>query len=170
MDQLCCPAGGLWVVSGWSPDFLAKSLVVTAIYMKFKLIDHKFNVYMAGITSDLASWWSLDDFRRDNIAGPHGILEKGKVDLKWQYFNFIPSEELCFRTIYCFDTLCISPAGWSKERVIKMKIQFHPFFEQRSHMRNWNLIPHKAVTLQRNQRRTPISMRFFFDDNKTFWN
>ena len=61
---------------GGSPDFLAKSLVVPVIYMKFKLIDHKFNVYMAGITNDLASWCSPDDFRRDNIAGPHGILEK----------------------------------------------------------------------------------------------
>ena len=41
------------VVYGWSPDFLAKSLVIQAIYTKFKLIAHKFNVYLVGITSDL---------------------------------------------------------------------------------------------------------------------
>jgi hypothetical protein len=69
----------LRVVSWWSLDFLAKSLVILSIYTKFKLIAHKFNVYMAGITIDLAkksgdhpqvvSGWSPDD----NIAGPHNI-------------------------------------------------------------------------------------------------
>ena len=48
VDQQCCPGG------------------------------NRFNIYMAGITSDLAkksgdlSGWSPDNFRRDNIAGPHG--------------------------------------------------------------------------------------------------
>jgi hypothetical protein len=32
----------------------AKSLIIPAIYTKFKLIAHKFNIHMAGITSDLA--------------------------------------------------------------------------------------------------------------------
>ena len=74
------PGDHLRVVS----DFLAKSLVIAAIYTNFKLIAHKFNVCMAGITSYLAkksgdylwvlSGWSPDDFRLDNIAGPHGIL------------------------------------------------------------------------------------------------
>ena len=63
VDQQCCP--------GWSLDFLA----IPAIYTKLKLIAHKFKIY---VTSDLAkksgvvSGWTPDDFRRDNIAGPHG--------------------------------------------------------------------------------------------------
>ena len=36
----------LGTTKGWSPDFLAKSLVIPAISLNF--------VYMAGITSDLA--------------------------------------------------------------------------------------------------------------------
>ena len=61
-------------------EILAKSLVIPAIYTKFKLIDHKFKlefcIYIDGITSDLAKK-SRDspDFRRDNIAGPHGSRE-----------------------------------------------------------------------------------------------
>ena len=58
----------------------AKSLVIPAIYTKFNLTNLSLNfVYMAGITSDLAKnpetprGGSPDDFRRDNIAGPHGM-------------------------------------------------------------------------------------------------
>jgi hypothetical protein len=50
------------VVSGSCLDFLAKSLVIPAIYyMKFKLITHKFNIYMTEITSDLVKKGGLRD-------------------------------------------------------------------------------------------------------------
>ena len=73
------PAGG---------DFLAKSMVVPAIFTKFKLIAHKFK--LAFCIYDWNYQWfsqkiqrpprggspggSPDDFRQDNIDGPHGIL------------------------------------------------------------------------------------------------
>ena len=57
MNHQCCP-GGNRPETPLRP--LAKSLVISAIYTKFKLIiTHKFNVYMAGITSDLAKKFGL---------------------------------------------------------------------------------------------------------------
>ena len=55
---------------------LAKSLLIPAIHMKFKVISHKLNVCMAGITSDLAKKYGDHpcDFHLDNIAGPHGTF------------------------------------------------------------------------------------------------
>ena len=78
--QQCCPGGNRPETprrpsAGGLRIFWVKSLVILAIYTKIKL---KF-VYMAVITSDLAqkirrpSAGSPDDFRRDNIAGPHGM-------------------------------------------------------------------------------------------------
>ena len=54
VDRQYCSGGNHPEVSKWSQDCLAKSLVIPALYTKFKLISHKFNIYMAGIVSDLA--------------------------------------------------------------------------------------------------------------------
>jgi hypothetical protein len=56
-------------------DFLAKSLVIPAIYTKFKLITHKFMIYpiKSGDLPWRVSGGSPDSFRQDNIPGSHGI-------------------------------------------------------------------------------------------------
>ena len=48
-----------------------KSLVIPAIYTKFKLMAHKFKLKFCMRVSG----GSPDDFRRDNIAGSHGKHE-----------------------------------------------------------------------------------------------
>ena len=51
VDQQCCPNGNCpETICGWSANGLRNS---SHIYMNSKLIAHKFNVYMAGITNDL---------------------------------------------------------------------------------------------------------------------
>ena len=68
------PRDNLGTTCRWPLDFLAKSLVISAIYMKFKQINILNFVYMADITSDLAKKsgdhpktnrvWSPDNFCR----------------------------------------------------------------------------------------------------------
>ena len=90
VDQQCCLSGDPpETLRRGSPDFLAQSLVIPAIYTKFKLITHKFKLEFC-----IYGWnyqWlrqkirrppaggSPDDFRRDNIAGPHSISYLTKV-------------------------------------------------------------------------------------------
>ena len=94
---------------GWSPDFLAKPRVIPAVYtLNLWAINLNF-VYMAGITSDLAkksghhpettSRWSLNDFRLDNIAGPHGTYDE-MTDFKASVKHFASGLHFCG---FCFN-------------------------------------------------------------------
>ena len=75
------PAEILWGLRGVFRFFLAKSLVIPAVYMKFKLklvsIKLEFHTYGWNYPwfSQKIRKGSPDDFRRDNIAGSHGIKE-----------------------------------------------------------------------------------------------
>ena len=110
VTQQCCPGGNRPETprrpsAGGLRIFWAKSLVIPAIYTKFKLMAHKFKLKFCMRVSG----GSPDDFRRDNIAGSHGMLNLWAISLNFVYMAGITSDlaKWVVRTISTGTTLLV---------------------------------------------------------------
>ena len=83
LDQQCCPGGNHpETTRSWSLNCFAKSLVIPTIHVLIKVVSlfHTYGWNYQWFTKKSGDdGWSADNFRRENIAGPHGTYFLMKI-------------------------------------------------------------------------------------------